>query len=83
MTDDATSSRLSDADLIGQGRSIIYQSSAPTDPTLIRKQLDILHEWVSRHRVVSPADWVEMDIARWLIEELGIAASPATRGPRV
>lgn len=73
MTDHAAGSRLSDAELIGQGRSIIYQSSAPTDPTLMREQLEILREWVSRHRFVSPADWVEMSIARLLIEELGIA----------
>ena len=75
MSKEAVGSRLSDADLIGQGRSIIYQSGAyqsgaPTDPAVIRQQLEILGEWVNRHRFVSPADWVELGVARRLIEEL-------------
>ncbi|HSR25101.1 MAG TPA: hypothetical protein VLW53_16215 [Candidatus Eisenbacteria bacterium] len=73
MSKDAAGSRLSDADVIGQGRSIIYQSGAPTDPTLIRQQLEILGEWVNRHRYLSPADWVELGVARRMIEELRVA----------
>jgi hypothetical protein len=73
MTNDTAGSSLSDADLIGRGRSIIYQAQPPTDPVLIRLQLEILREWVSRHRVVEAADWVELGAAQRLIEELGVA----------
>jgi hypothetical protein len=73
MSNDAVGSRLSDDDLTGQGRSIIYSSAAPTDPTLIRQQLEILGEWVSRYRFVRAADWVERGVAQQLIEELRVA----------
>jgi hypothetical protein len=77
MIEERGGSRLSDGELANRTRAILYQSARPVDPVQAREQLWTLQEWVRRrsHHQLSPSQWVELGIARRLIEELEAPAS--------
>jgi hypothetical protein len=72
MIEERDGSRLSDSELANRTRAILYQSVRPSDPVQAREQLCTLQEWVRRHshHRLSPSQWVELGIARRIMEEL-------------
>lgn len=60
------------ADIERRGRLILRQTALPTSALLVRDQLEVLETWLRQRwpRLLHPAERVELNIARQLVEEL-------------